>query len=156
MRSTIALLAAVALAAITFAGEPRIQSVAEDEGPLAIGAYRVFTVKDYTGDRTKLRWEPEAVYEIGYKDGKPVLISGEVDLLNILKPAAIPRQKPLGLVDVEPGAVVAWGTVPGKVRLVVRGAVDGVPTRLDTIVLTVGKSDPPAIDPVPIDRKSVV
>lgn len=151
MRATFALLLAT-LALPAFAEAPKIQSVtpAASES-LKLDAYRVFRVGDYKG---VVSWETDPVYEIGYDDkGKPILVSGEVDLLELTVPAKLPQREGLKLIDVDAGGAVVWGKKAGKVRLVARGVIDGVPKRLDTQVLEIEglKPAPPPIgtDPPP-------
>lgn len=153
MRSTFTLfLAVLALPAFALdpdpkpaaaADAPAISTVTADTGTLPVDGFRVLTLANYKGP---VSWETDPVYEIGYKDGKPVLVSGEMDYLEINEPAKIPERQGLKLIDVGPGSVVIWGKTPGKVRLVARGVVDGVPKRLDTVIIEVtGPRGPPLL-----------
>ena len=120
MRATaIAFLAVLALSAS--AAEPKIQlATAEAPGALKVDAYRVFTVACFKG---AVSWETDPVYEIGFDGGKPVLVSGEVDHLELTTAVKVPQREGLKLVDVDAGGVIVWGKKPGKVRLVARGVV---------------------------------
>ena len=155
MRSTFALfLAVLALPAFALDPDPKpptagdvpaICTLTAETGTLPVDGFRVLTLGNYKGP---VSWETDPVYEIGYKDGKPVLVSGEVDYLEIGEAAKIPERQGLKLVDVGPGSVVIWGKTPGKVRLVARGVVDGIPKRLDTVVIEVTGPRPPPLLPI--------
>lgn len=155
MRATFAVLAAMALTAIAFAGEPKIQvatgpafSVAGESVKLPLDAYHLFVVKNYVG---KVEWEVDPDYEIGFENGKPVLVSGAVDELTLKEPAKIPHREADGpkLIDAPAESLIVWGKKPGKVRISARGVVDGRSVRLDVITLEVigPRPPPPPIDP---------
>lgn len=124
----------------------RIDAAGDGPNTIKLDAYGVFTAKGHD----KVRWKAEPVYELA-KDskGEPYLKFGDLDLLTLKKPAAIPQREGLKLIDVDAFSAVAWGKQPGKVKLIALAVVDGWPEEIETILIEVVGEVLPPIDPNP-------